>query len=133
MGTTTAGPIAHERRSLPRMPIEGCVVRVRRCRWPWWTPAAQEHTAAGMSLSFSGLAMRGRQHYRTGEHVLLTIQPMQNDLPVGETLTLRGRVVWSEQCRTGSRETTGIRFAGSPDHLRATISAWAARAKQFLR
>ena len=132
MGTTVAGLAIRERRTSPRISIGRCLVRVRRCRWPLWTPTGAEYTARGLNLSFGGLAFRGRQPYRIGEHVQVSIQPMGDDAPAGESLTLKGRVVWSESSPAGRRESTGLRFAGNHDALRAHISAWAARVKHLL-
>lgn len=121
-----------ERRETPRMPIHRCGARVRRCVWRLWVPTGPEHTATVFNLGSRGLALRGQQHYRLGEHVAVTLYSKGGGHGPKDSLTLRGRVMWCAAPGGSSRETVGIQFTGRPQAVRQRIAAWASRNKSRL-
>ena len=114
------------------MPIHRCRARVRRCLWRLWVPTGPEYTATVFNLGFRGLALRGQQHYRPGEHLVVTLYPKGRSRGPEDRLTLRGRVAWCAAPGGSFRETVGIRFSGRPQVVRQRIAAWAARNKSRL-
>jgi len=122
-----------ERRADRRVSLENFLVSVQRCSWPLWIATGPSYSARGVDLSFGGIAFKGREHFRPGEHVTVTIFPKGGGRLTAEGLRLHGRVMWSEARRGGNRETVGIRFAGARKTIRTRVAAWTARLKHLLR